>query len=99
MLLEAPEHESFLERDAIKLLAMCGDIEAIESQPEVIKYLDDEGEERRYTDLRITLKNDDLPATRGCLTETRAVRKRAREDIPRCFPMHLLGADVRHHYR
>ncbi|TXG76979.1 hypothetical protein E6Q11_03665 [Candidatus Dojkabacteria bacterium] len=61
MLLEAPEHESFLERDAIKLLAMCGDIKAIESQPEVIKYLDQESEERRYTlDLRVTLINDDV---------------------------------------
>lgn len=44
-----PEHESFLERDAIKLLAMCADVDSILSQPATIQYLNAEGGPSRYT--------------------------------------------------
>lgn len=45
----SPEHESFLERDAIMLLAMCCDVTAIRSQPERVEYSDPDGVVRRYT--------------------------------------------------
>lgn len=45
----APEYESFLERDAIQLLAMCADVESVISQPERVQYLNAEGIPARYT--------------------------------------------------
>lgn len=44
-----PEYESFLERDAIMLLAMCADVGSILSQSEKNHYPNAEGGQSRYT--------------------------------------------------
>lgn len=51
-----PEHESFLESCAIKLLALCVDVIGIESQATKITWADAQGKLRKYTvDLKVTL--------------------------------------------
>lgn len=58
--LQAPEHESLPESFALKLLALCHDVVAIESQPEKITWINSEGAPRKYTvDIRVTLNNGD----------------------------------------
>jgi len=56
-----PEHESFLENCAIKLLVLCIDVVGIESQFQKIIWTDAQGEPRKYTiDLKVTQASNEL---------------------------------------
>lgn len=75
--LRSPEHESGLESQTIKVLALCHDVAAIESQPEKIEWKDDEGNVRKYTlDIKITAATGE--STR---LETKPVAEIVKEEV------------------